>query len=223
MLIFATSAYPDTEPIQSFLRLACHGKRHRLTTDIDQAHAILFVENSRYHEDAFFSRLKHCPLVQKRRQLCFMYNEHDRPWYVLPGLYCSMPQRWFDSTRQSATRYIRLLNPVDSCPSDQPDILFSFLGNAQNPVRRQLLQLKSPRAIIEVAQTITPGMLTFCGAQSSCSAHAAAEPAPSAFSRRFVLAACQSSYRISGSLPTVPIGPIVPCVCASATSPKFPK
>jgi len=149
MLIFATSAYPDTEPIQSFLRLACHGKRHRLTTDIDQAHAILFVENSRYHEDAFFSRLKNCRLVQKRRQLCFMYNEHDRPWYVLPGLYCSMPQRWFDRTRQSATRYIRLLNPVDSCPSDQPDILFSFMGNSQNPVRQRLLQLKSSRAIIE--------------------------------------------------------------------------
>src|SRR5208283_944859 len=68
---------------------------------------------------------------------------------VLPGLYCSMPQRWFDRTRQSATRYIRLLNPVDSCPSDQPDILFSFMGNSQNPVRQRLLQLKSSRAIIE--------------------------------------------------------------------------
>jgi len=149
MLIFVTSAYPDAEPIESFLRLAVHGKRHRLTANANEADAILFVENSRYHEDAFFSRLKHNPLVQKHRKRCFMYNEHDRPWCLLPGLYCSMPRRWFDNTRQRATRYIRLLNPVDTSPSDQPDILFSFLGNSQIPLRRQLLRLKNPRAIIE--------------------------------------------------------------------------
>jgi hypothetical protein len=149
MLIFPASAYPDPEPIESFLRLASHGKRHRLTANVDEADAILFVENSRYHEDAFFSRLKRNTLVQKHRNRCFMYNEHDRPWCLLPGLYCSMPRRWFDNARQRATRYIRLLNPVDTNPSDQPDILFSFLGNSQIPVRRQLLKLKSPRAIIE--------------------------------------------------------------------------
>lgn len=149
MLIFATSAYPDAEPIESFLRLAFHGRRHRLTANANDADAILFVENSRYHEDAFFSRLKCDALVQKHRERCFMYNEHDRPWCLLPGLYCSMPRRWFDNVRQRATRYIRLLNPVDTSPSDQPDLLFSFLGNSQIPLRRQLLRLKSPRAIVE--------------------------------------------------------------------------
>jgi hypothetical protein len=149
MLIFATSAYPDAEPIESFLRLAVHGKRHRLAANANDADAILFVENSRYHEDAFFSRLKRNHLVRKHRARCFMYNEHDRPWCLLPGLYCSMPRRWFDNARQRATRYIRLLNPVDTSPSDQPDILFSFLGNSQILLRRQLLKLKNPRAIIE--------------------------------------------------------------------------
>ncbi len=149
MLIFATSAYSDPEPIQSFLRLASHGKRHRLTANADEADAILFVENSRYHEDAFFSRLKQHPLVVHHRERCFMYNEHDRPWCSLPGLYCSMPRQWFDHTRQSATRYVRLLNPVDTSPSDRPDILFSFLGNSQILLRRKLLGLKSPRAILE--------------------------------------------------------------------------
>ncbi|MGA9041170.1 MAG: exostosin family protein [Terriglobales bacterium] len=149
MLIFVTSAYSDPEPIESFLRLASLGKRHRVTANANEADAILFVENSRYHEDAFFSRLKHHPLVQRNRERCFMYNEHDHPWCLLPGLYCSMPQRWFDRKRQRATRYIRLLNPVDTSPCDKPDILFSFLGNSQIPLRRKLLRLENPRAILE--------------------------------------------------------------------------
>jgi exostosin family protein len=149
MLIYVTSAYSDPEPIDSFRRLARLGKRHSLTTNIDRADVFLFVENSRYHEDAFFSRLKRHPLVRQYRERCFMYNEHDCPWPVLPGLYCSMPQRWFDRKRQRATRYIRLLNPVDTTQSDQPDLLFSFLGNSQVPLRRRLLKVKHTRAILE--------------------------------------------------------------------------
>lgn len=150
MLIFVTSAYSDPEPISSFLRMASHSRRHCLTADPAKADVILFVENSRYHQDAFFSRLKRHPLVRKYRELCFMYNEHDRPWCVLPGLYCSMPSRWFDSARQVATRYIRLLNPVETSLSDKPDLLFSFMGNSQHtPVRARLLKLRHPKAIIE--------------------------------------------------------------------------
>lgn len=149
MLIYATSAYSDSEPIQSFLKLASHGRRHRLATRAEEADAILFVENSRYHDDAFFSRLRNHELVRSHRDRCFMYNEHDHPWCVLPGIYCSMPRRWFNRRRQRATRYIKLLNPVDTDPSDSPDILFSFLGNSQNEVRKNILRLRHPRAILE--------------------------------------------------------------------------
>jgi hypothetical protein len=149
MLIFATSAYSDPEPIQSFVRIAAYGRRHRLTTDVHAADAILFVENSRYHEDAFYSRLRQHALVRRYRERCFMYNEHACPWSLLPGVYCSMPKRWFDRKRQRATRYIRLVNPVDTAPSDQPDILFSFVGNTNIPLRTDLMRLHGPRAILE--------------------------------------------------------------------------
>jgi hypothetical protein len=149
MLIYATSAYSDPEPIQSFLALAAFGKQHRLAESVSDADAILFVENSRYHDDPFFSRLKSHPLVRRHRDRCFMYNEHDHPWCVLPGVYCSMAARWFDSGRQRATRYIRLLNPVEPSPIEHADILFSFVGNSQIPLRRQILQLKSSRAVLE--------------------------------------------------------------------------
>jgi hypothetical protein len=156
MLIHVTSAYSDPEPIQLFRSLAAFGKRHRPVEHAAEADAILFVENSHYHDDAFFSRLKNHPLVRRYRERCFMYNEHDRPWCILPGVYCSMPRHRFDHRRQRATRYIRLLNPVDSRPSDQPDILFSFIGNSQMPVRRQILQLRSSRAILEESSSFNP-------------------------------------------------------------------
>jgi hypothetical protein len=149
MRIYATSAYSDPEPIHSFLTLAKFGKRHHLTEELNNADAILFVENSRYHEDAFFSRLKRHPLVRLHRDRCFMYNEHDRPWCIFPGVYCSMPKSRFNYRRQRATRYIRLLNPVDPHPSERPDILFSFIGNSRITLRRQILQLRSSRAILE--------------------------------------------------------------------------
>jgi Exostosin family len=156
MRIYATSAYPEPEPIQSFVTLARFGKRHHLTDDANDADAILFVENSRYHEDAFFSRLKNHPLVRQHRERCFMYNEHDRPWCILPGVYCSMPKSQFNHRRQRATRYIRLLNSVDSFSSDQPDILFSFVGNSRIPLRRKILQLRSSRAILEDTSIFNP-------------------------------------------------------------------
>ena len=149
MLIYATSAYTGTEPISSFLKLADHASRHALAADPAQSDAILFIENSHYDEDAFFSCLRRHPWVRKYRERCFMYNEHDRPWCVLPGLYCSMPSRWFDPSRQAATRYLRLLNPVDTDLSDQPDILFSFVGSAHIPLRARLLKLRDSRAVME--------------------------------------------------------------------------
>jgi hypothetical protein len=149
MHFYVTSAYPDPEPLRSFLALAAFSNRHQLSEEVDEADVILFVENSRYHEDAYFSQLKNHPLVRRYRGRCFMYNEHDRPWCVLPGVYCSMPKRRFNHRRQRATRYIRLLNPVDPCPTDQPDILFSFVGNSRIPLRRKILQLRSTRAILE--------------------------------------------------------------------------
>jgi Exostosin family len=149
VLILVTSAYADPEPISSFLRVTDYAARHSLTDSPANADAILFVENSRYHDDAFFARLRAHPLVRKYRERCFMYNEHDRPWCVLPGLYCSMPSRRFDSTRQAATRYIQLLNPVPTGVPGEPDILFSFMGNPKNSVRARLLKLRHPAAVVE--------------------------------------------------------------------------
>lgn len=145
MQIFVTSAYPDPEPLNSFLAMAAHGTRHRLAGSLQSADAILFVENSHYHDDVFFSRLKQNEIVRRFRDRTFMYNEHDRPWPLLPGLYCSMAARWFDPSRQIATRYIRLFNMVDVSSSSE-DILVSFMGRAGTALRRRIVRLSHPRA-----------------------------------------------------------------------------
>ncbi|HXM63310.1 MAG TPA: exostosin family protein [Terriglobales bacterium] len=46
-----------------------------------------------------------------------------------------------------------MLNPVDTTLSDKPDVLFSFLGNSQIALRREILKLKNPRAILEDTST----------------------------------------------------------------------
>ncbi len=146
MRLFITSAYPDLEPLKSFRAIAAHGVRHRVAESPQSADAILFVENSHYHDDLFFSRLKRNPLVHRFREQTFMYNEHDRPWLLLPGLYCSMPARWFDRSRQIATRYIRLLNPVDVSTSSG-DLLVSFMGRARTALRKRIVCLSHPNSV----------------------------------------------------------------------------
>jgi len=155
MRIFVTTAYPDTdpmgtEPMATLHRLASAGVRHSMTENVADADAILFVESSHYTDDPFFARLRHHPLVRQCRDRAFMYNEHDRPWCLLPGLYCSMDLKSYDPRRQTAVRYLRLLNPIvaDSGISE-PDVLFSFVGSSHVPLRRRIVALRDPRAIIE--------------------------------------------------------------------------
>jgi hypothetical protein len=80
-----------------------------------------------------------------------MYNETDRPWCVLPGLYCSMPRRSFDKSRQRAFCYAYSVNPFigEYASAEQRDLLFSFLGAPTHKVRRRLYELVDPDAVIE--------------------------------------------------------------------------
>jgi hypothetical protein len=150
MRILATTAYPDAEPLGTLRRLASAGVRHSLTENVADADAILFVEHSHYTDDPFFAKLKHHPWVRRYRDQVFMYNEHDRPWCSLPGIYCAMPLRSFDPRRQVAVRYLRLLNPLVADPgASEPDVLFSFVGSSHVPLRRRIVALRDPRAVIE--------------------------------------------------------------------------
>jgi hypothetical protein len=124
---------------------------HTLSDDPAGADLILFVENAHYADDFYYRRLRRNPLVRRFREKAFMYNETDQPWCVLPGLYCSMPQRSFDPSRQRAFCYLYPVNPfIAQCrePGEQ-DLLFSFLGAGTDAVRELLYQLNDPNGLVE--------------------------------------------------------------------------
>lgn len=150
-LVFITSAYSDAEPISSFLQAAKESSRtrYRLTDDADEADLILFIENSRYHKDRYFRKLTNHPLVRNYPQKVFMYNPHDTPWLVLPGLYASMPKQRFDNKVIAACNYVEVINPYVRCDFDkQPTYLFSFCGTPYRGVRSRIAKLTHPRASI---------------------------------------------------------------------------
>jgi hypothetical protein len=152
--VFATSAYGEGEPLATFIELAGRdrAKLHRLTEHPEEADIILFVESSHYSDDPYFTVLRKHPLVQAHREKAFMYNEHARPWCVLPGLYTNMPNRWFNPRRQRASGYVRRINGFvgnipDACKS--PKWLYSFVGAARSHTRQQVLNLRHPNGLID--------------------------------------------------------------------------
>jgi hypothetical protein len=154
MEVLITSAYADSQPISAFREIARRDRFgvHHLTDDPERADVILFVENSQYHYDAFFRVLRRHPWVREHPEKCFMYNEHDRPYCPLPGLYCSMPRRYFDRSRQRACDYVITHNPyIQETARDvaPPDLLFSFVGRRNAPVRDRILELRHPAAHIQ--------------------------------------------------------------------------
>ena len=147
MNVYLTSAYPDSEPIESMQSAAMMDsvKRHRVVNTPELADLILFVENSRYHNDCFFSLLKENELLSAYPDKVFMYNPHDHPWFILPGLYPSMPKNRFDATCMATVPYITSINnKIRHELKSDPRFLYSFMGFPNSEVRRKLLKRLHP-------------------------------------------------------------------------------
>ena len=153
MLVHVTSAYGDSEPIDSLLAYAALDKvgQFVLTDSPEFADIILFAENSRYHQDYFYQGLKQHWLVKQYPEKVFMYNPHDKPWLVLPGLYASMPRTFFNADLMAASPYVEQINPyIRYDRAVSPTYLFSFIGSPNSGPRRQILKLNEhPRALVK--------------------------------------------------------------------------
>lgn len=150
--VFITSAYNDPEPLTSFREIAKLDriKKHVLVDSPEAADIILFIENSRYHFDPSFRILKNNILVKKYPNKVFMYNPHDRPWFVLRGLYACIPQRLHNSDLIAAAPYIETTNTFISCDFEtSPSYLFSFVGSLSSNVRKRIVKLDHPRGYLD--------------------------------------------------------------------------
>ena len=155
MKFLLVSAYPSHEWLTALLSYANNDAvgRHELCEDPEEADVILFVESGQFDDYLYKTLLQH-PYVTSYPHKVFMYNEVDRPWLTLPGLYTCMPAGRYDSSRQVAFPY--LVTPNRFVPQIhrwqlKRDRLFSYVGSTSHPLRKRVAALEHEKA--EVCDT----------------------------------------------------------------------
>jgi len=138
MKILATSAYDTHEMLDALLSMAAIDRlgNHTLCGSAEEADLILFVENTHF-DDYLYKQVRLHPLTQQYPEKTFMYNESDKPWSALPGLYCSMPRRFFQNNKQVAFPYLSTPNEFikDVHTWDlEKRWLFSFVGSVSHRI-----------------------------------------------------------------------------------------
>ncbi|MFK7892966.1 MAG: exostosin family protein [Granulosicoccus sp.] len=152
MKLYVTSAYSSHDCLDKLVELAgldAYGE-HELVADFESADAIVFVENTQF-QDLAFKRVRAHPLALRYPGKVFMYNEMDRAWPVLPGLYSSLTRKLARSENHIAFAYLTESNAgIKHIHKSRAQIkyLYSFVGSRSHPIRNQLFSLKGDKANI---------------------------------------------------------------------------
>ena len=125
---------------------------HHVSEDPDSADLILFTQCHMLPTDWRLKTIREHPLTKRHGGKVMVYDERDRPWCGLPGVYVSMPAPHFDDRYQRAWGFFR--HP-QIAPSENPDLLFSFIGSPSDRCRRLLFELRHPDAVVEEVRRFT--------------------------------------------------------------------
>ncbi len=145
MKLFLTSAYDSHESLDRLTKLASLDRvgKHAVCHSPREADAILFVEDAHFN-DYLYRRVRKHTLVSQYREKTFIYTEADKPFHVLPGLYCSMPKGRFRYDQHISFPVIRSMNKyvkhISSWKVEQ-DWPFSFVGSMSHKLRKSVLKL----------------------------------------------------------------------------------
>lgn len=122
---------------------------HQLVDDPEDADVVLFVQC--HLVDWRLTQILRSELARRYWAKAMVYDERDRPWLSLPGVYVSTPSSSFDPRRQRAWAYVwSSRRPRPDFPTDyEPDLLFSFVGSRTAACREAVLELRHPDAVIE--------------------------------------------------------------------------
>jgi hypothetical protein len=129
-------------------------QRHRRVDDPVDADLVLFTDCHILDSADWTLRAIRSAEVAKRfpHKVC-VYNERDRPWCCLPGVYISMPAPGFVSQWQVAGAYFDVDLPAARVRLDpatfEPDLLFSFVGATTHPCREDIFRLHATRSYVE--------------------------------------------------------------------------
>lgn len=152
MKLLLTSAYQEHSRLDRLLQLQkqdVHG-HHVLAHNPTEADAIVFVENTQF-TDILFEKLLNHPLVKAYPEKVYMFNEMDRSWPILRGLYCSLSTKLATYSGQAAFPYINICNDNIQNIHSQVAVhrwLYSFVGSSSHSVRKPVLKLNDDRALI---------------------------------------------------------------------------
>ena len=122
--------------------------RHRLAQRPDDADVLLFVDTHQHPGDPLLKVLRNHPLVRRYPGKAYVYDERDRPFVTLPGIYVSASARMARRWPVAGGAYPWLPTPT-MAGSGEPDLLFSFRGARTHHVRDVILGLKHSAAVIE--------------------------------------------------------------------------
>jgi len=156
MKVFATTAISEDVgtylPLFRFLATQDRFHCHTLTEDPDAADVILFLDGHQHYADLRLNAIHEHPLARRYRAKSLVYSELDQPWCAMPGLYVSMPGRFFDWHRQRPCSYLSRINTMveeNTKIREAPSLLFSYMGRRCHPLRDRILKIEHPRAYIE--------------------------------------------------------------------------
>ena len=138
-----------------FKQLAERGKdrHHSVVEDPSLADAILFTECHLVDTglgDWRLSRIRNHELRRAHPERCYVYDERDRPWSAMPGLYVSLSRRSIIPRYQVSSPYCSSWRVASRNGSlSDPKLLFSFVGSPTAGIREEIYLLRHPRAVIE--------------------------------------------------------------------------
>lgn len=138
-------------PVGQFRALAAIDRagEHRLTDEPESADLILFPQCHMRPNDWRLEAIRSHPLALAFPEKVMVYDERDRPWCALPGVYVSMPARRFDDRYQRAWSYAGFARmPAASCVGE-PDLLFSLVASSTHRCRTTLFGLREGDSVIE--------------------------------------------------------------------------
>lgn len=153
MKLHLVSAYDVHPGLDTLIQCASEDSvnQHSICASPEESDAIVFVENTQF-DDLMFKRLREHKLTKAHLEKVFMYNEMDRPWDVLPGVYTCMTRKHMNALRHRPFPYLSTPNPCISDIHMQPSTrrwLFSFMGAMSHACRRDIMRLKDDQAYLK--------------------------------------------------------------------------
>jgi hypothetical protein len=122
---------------------------HQLVDDPGAADVILFSECHLINDDWSLREIRRHPLRRLFPDKCYVYNERDNPWCILPGLYASYPAHRAPRRLVQPTPYCIIREPLTAeRRATEPDLLFSFVSAPTNLVRNAIYALDHPSSLL---------------------------------------------------------------------------